>query len=106
MRAGALKQRAEILRPVTDVGPYGDERQTWRRVRVVRAERAKISAFRTDEAGEHFPDFRTEFNIRDAHPVEANWRLRQLGGELYTVLAVVPNPDRGFNRVICEKVNE
>lgn len=79
---------------------------TYELQRTVRAQRVKQSGNRSEEVGEHFPDYRAEYNIRDAHQVEENWRVQQLGGYLYTVVAIIPNLDRGMKTLICERVNE
>ena len=106
MRAGALKYRLQLLEPdrVTDI--YGAEIIRYVETVVAHAERVSAQDFRSDENGEHFADSRVQFNIRDAHRIEPNWRCKQLGGELYTVPAITPNPDRGFKTLICERVNE
>ncbi len=74
--------------------------------RTVWAERVNATGRRSEEVGEHFPDYSTQFNIRDVHPVAENWRVRQLGGYLFTVTAIIPNLDRGYKTLICERVNE
>ena len=74
--------------------------------RTVWAERVNATGRRSEEVGEHFPDYSTQFNIRDVHPVAENWRVRQLGGYLFAVTAIIPNLDRGYKTLICERVNE
>lgn len=59
-----------------------------------------------DEVGEAFADYRTEWNVRDAHHIEEGWRVEHMGGHLYTVVSVIPNIDRGFNTLVCERINE
>ena len=56
--------------------------------------------------GELSPDYSVEWNIRDAHEVHENWRVEQLGGNLYTVTYIIPNYDRGYLTLVCDKVNE
>ncbi len=106
MRAGPLTYRLELLRPERSVDSFGAERTVYTPVRTVRAERVRMSPSARLEAGESFADYRVEFNIRMAHPVAENWRVRQLGGHLYTVTNIVPNHGRGFKTLICERVNE
>lgn len=106
MRAGALKYKLTLLQPVAATNAYGEEAVTYEATRTVWAERVKQSGGRSEEVGEHFPDYRAEFNIRDAHPIEENWRMQQLGGCLYTVTKVIPNVDRGMKTLVCERVNE
>ncbi len=106
MRAGEMKYRLLLLKPVAVTNDYGEEATTYQTARTVWAQRVKQSGSRSDEVGEHFPDYRAEFNIRDAHPIEENWRVQQLGGYLYTVTAIIPNIDRGMNTLVCERVNE
>jgi len=106
MRAGGLRYRLEVLRPTITVSEFGEEQTTWEVCRTVRAERVKLNGGRSLEVGETFPDYTAEFNVRYAHPVEENWRVRQLGGDLFTVSNVVPNLERGFKTLQCERVNE
>ncbi len=101
-----MKYRLQLLRPVADTNEYGEEETEYETVRTVWAQRVKQTGNRSDEVGEHFPDYRAEFNIRDAHPISENWRVQQLGGCLYTVTAIIPNIDRGMNTLVCERVNE
>lgn len=106
MRAGEMKYRLKLLRPVAVTNDYGEEATSYEASRTVWAQRVRQSGSRSDEVGEHFADYRAEFNVRDAHPVKENWRVEQLGGCLYTVVAIVPNIDRGMNTLVCERVNE
>lgn len=101
-----MKYKLRLLEPVAEVGRFGDETMTYRPVRVVNAERVKFSGSRSEEVGEHFPDYRAEFNIRDAHPVREQWRVEQLGGYLYSVTNIIPNLDRGMITLVCDRVNE
>lgn len=106
MIAGRMKYKLKLLQPVTTINDYGEETPTWEETRTVHAERVKHTGNRSEEVGEHFPDYRAEFNIRDIHPVQENWRVQQLGGNLYTVTNIIPNLDRGFKTLICDRVNE
>lgn len=106
MRAGALKYRLSILEPTRTIDRMGAETVTYTKTRTVWAERVRATGSRSEEASEHFPDYRVEFNIRDAHPVQENWRVQQPGGYLYTVTNIVPNLDKGYKTLICERVNE
>ncbi|WP_025839155.1 head-tail adaptor protein [Porphyromonas cangingivalis] len=101
-----MKHRLELLKPERATDRMGAEDVTYVRQRTVHAERVKMQGRRSNEVGEHFPDYSIEYNIRDAHPVEENWRVRQLGGHLYNIVAIIPNIDRGFNTLVCERVNE
>ncbi len=105
MQAGRMKYKLELLQPSVKADGFGEETPVFTSFRTVNAERVKVSGSRSDEAGEHFPDYRAEFNIRDVHPVRENWRVRQLGGHLYTVTNIIPNLDRGMQTLVCERVN-
>ncbi len=105
MQAGKMKYRLQLLEPVNDTNNFGEETRHYKAIRTIYAERVKTSGHRSEEAGEHFPDYRAEFNIRDAHPVKENWRVKQLGGYEYTVTNIIPNIDRGMKTLICERVN-
>lgn len=106
MRAGAMKYRLSVLEPVRITTGSGAERIDYQERNIIHAERVSASGSRSDEVGEHFADYRAQFNIRDIHHIHENWRVRQLGGEIYSVVAIVPNIDRGFKTLICERVNE
>jgi head-tail adaptor len=106
MRAGALKYRVVLLEPQRTTDRMGSEKVTYVETRTVHAERVKATGNRSEEVGEHFPAYSTEFNIRDVHTVAENWRIRQLGGYLYTVVAIIPNLDRGYKTLVCDRVNE
>lgn len=104
MQAGRMKCRLTLLEPVNVEGRTA-KRVVYKETRTVHAERVKARGRRSEEAGEHFPDYSVEFNIRDAHPVDNNWRVRQLGGYEYTVTNIIPNQDRGMNTLVCERLN-
>lgn len=106
MIAGRMKYRLMLLEPVRDTNEYGEETTAYVETRTVNAERVRQSGNRSEEVGEHFLDYRAEFNIRDAHPIQENWRVQQLGGNLYTVTSIIPNIDRGYKTLICVRVNE
>lgn len=106
MRAGALKYRITLLEPERTTDRMGAETVTYSETRTVWAERVRITGNRSEEASEHFPDYAAEFNIRDAHPVQENWRVQQLGGYLYTVTNIIPNLDKGYKTLLCDRVNE
>lgn len=106
MRAGALKYRLNLLEPKRVTDRMGAETVTYTMTRTVWAERVRATGNMSEEVGEHFPSYTVEFNIRDAHPVQENWRVQQLGGYLYTVTNIVPNLDKGYKTLLCERVNE
>ncbi len=106
MRAGALKYKLAILEPSYSEDRMGANKVSYTDRGVIWAERVTASGRRSEEVGEHFPDYSVQFNVRDAHPIAENWRVRQLGGYLYTVTAIVPNLDRGYKTLLCERVNE
>lgn len=101
-----MKHRIRLLQPVRSTNTFGEEKTAYAETVTVHAERVKASGRRNEEAGEHFPDYSVEFNIRDAHAVEENWRVQQLGGYLYTVTAIIPNVDKGYKTLVCARVNE
>ena len=105
MQAGKMRHRLEMLRPEGVTDPFGAKSIAYTPAGVIHAERVKIRGMASAEAGEMFADYRTEWNVRDAHPVAEHWRVRQLGGDLYTVTNVIPNRERGMKTLICERVN-
>ena len=106
MIAGRMKYKLTLLEPTTETNSFGEETPTFAETVTIHAERVKHSGNRSEEVGEHFPDYRVSYNVRSAHPVKENWRVQQLGGYLYTVVAIEPNIDRGYKTLICERVNE
>ena len=107
MQAGRMKFKLELLEPVLAGDKFGAKKKSeYRLKRTVWAERVKIRGSRREEVGELFADYRAEFNIRDVHPVKENWRVKQLGGNTYTVTNIIYNLDRGMKTLVCERVNE
>lgn len=106
MKAGRMKYRVTLLEPKKEINGFGEEKLEYVEVATVHAERVKMNGSRSEEVAEHFSDYSIDFNIRDAHKVGENWRLKQLGGYLYNITTVIPNIDRGFLTLKCERVNE
>ena len=106
MQAGRMKYKLTLLQPQTVENAFGEKETTYVEAGTIHAERVRATGHRSEEVGEHFPDYNVELNIRDAHQVEENWRVRQLGGYLYTVTNIVPNIDRGYKTLVCVRVNE
>lgn len=100
-----MKYRVELLAPKAGGNGFGEEEQQFAVSSTVWAERVKLTGFRSEEVGEHFADYRAEFNIRSAHTVAPGWRLRQLGGLEYNITNVIPNIDRGMLTLVCERLN-
>ena len=106
MRAGGLRYKLRLLRPTATTNDYGAEKTTYEPTAVVWAERVKFDGSQSNEVGEHFSDYRARFNIRAAHEVGELWRVEQLGGNLYTVTNIIPNTERGYKTLVCERINE
>lgn len=106
MRAGPMRYKLQLLEPVRVEGALGSKKVSYEVRQTVSAERVRLSGQRSDQVGEHFPDYSARFNIRDFYRVDENWRVRQLGGHLYNVVAIEPNRERGFLTLICDRVNE
>ncbi len=100
-----MKYRLRTFEPIGSTGKFGEDSVDYVERATIHAERVKFSGNRSEEVGEHFPDYRAEFNIRDAHPVKEHWRVEQLGGYVYVVTNVIPNIDRGMNTLVCERLN-
>lgn len=95
-----------LFEPIVLKDSFGAEKTVWNRCGCARVERVLYRGSRSEENAEHFPEVRTEWNIRSYHRIGENWRVRHHGGYLYTVVAIVPNKKRGFNKLVCERVNE
>lgn len=106
MIAGKMREKIELLRPVTVRDRFGSNSTTYEATVTARAERRKLTGQMREELGEHFPAYSAEFNIRIYHEVDEHWRIRVTGGHLFEVTNVIPNRDRGFQTLICSRVNE
>lgn len=106
MRAGAMRYRLKVFKPVKGISGFGSEKSEYECFGVINAERVKLTGQQSMEVGEEFADYRADFNIRDAHKVKSGWRVLQLGGNLYEVANVIPNIDRGMLTLQCVRVNE
>lgn len=106
MIAGRMLYKLAVYKPVVETNAYGEETETYEKVSVIHAERVKSSGKRSEEVGEHFPDYSVEFNIRYAHVIGENWQVEQLGEHRYTVTNVIPNLGKGYKTLVCERLNE
>lgn len=106
MRSGEMDERLTVLKPVTETNAFGEPHTTWVEQKTIHAQRASFSGRRSLEVGESFADYTVQFNIRWAHHVEENWRVKHVGGYLYSVTHIDPNRDRGMRTLHCERVNE
>lgn len=95
-----------LLKPDRVTDRMGAETTTYAKTRTVHAEYVEARGNRSEEVGEHFPDYTVKFNIRIAHPVQENWRAQHLGGYLYTVVAIIRNRNKDYKTLLCERVNE
>ena len=105
MIAGRMTERVVLLEPTVTRDKFGSEVTTYDDFRTVHAEVQWKSGGTNLQVSELFPDGHIEVIIRDAHPVEAKWRIR-CNGELYHVGAVALNRVKGLKRLICDKVND
>ena len=106
MRAGPMKYKLTLMQPTVTVDTMGARVTTYTATNTVWAERDSFTGKRSEETSEHFADYSALFLVRDAHEVDENWRVQQLGGNLYTVTNVTPNIDKGYLELKCERVNE
>lgn len=97
--------RLTLLRPVRVTDRMGAERTTYEEAGFAHAERQSFTGRRSEEAGEHFPDYTARFNVRAEHAVTEFWRVKDLDGTLYTVVAVALNRWAHFKTLFCERVN-
>lgn len=95
-----------LLQPVRETNAYGEETVTWQETVTADAERVRLTGGRSEEVSEHFPDYRADWNIHEAHTVHENWRVRDEEGFLYTVTNIIPNLRRGYKTLVCMRVNE
>lgn len=107
MRAGGLTDKLEVLEPLAEVNGFGEERMAYGARGEIRAERVQMGGRRSEEAGEHFPDYSVKYNVRYGHEVKENWRVKDMRyGYLYAVTNVIPNMRKGMKTLVCERVNE
>jgi len=107
MIAGRLRDKVTVYRPVEEVNGYGEAMQTWVAVATVHAERSKRVDARSEQVGEHFAEARVTWLIRGVHAVKANWRIVDARtGEKFTIMAVTPHRERGYNELSCTLYND
>ena len=105
MIAGRMTERVVLIQPSATTNGFGSDVVSYTDVKTVHAEVQWKSGGTYQQASELFPDGHIEVIIRDAHQVEAKWRIRY-NGEVYNVAAVAPNRVKGLKRLICDKVND
>ncbi len=106
MKAGRMKYRLKVERPEIVIDEFKAETTRWIPGKTIWAERVRNVGRRREEAGELFPDHSVEYNVRIQHDVQENWRVEEIGGHRYVVVATVPNADRGMLTLVCERLNE
>lgn len=106
MRAGELTERIIIERPEHVVSGSGAKTLRWVASEPWYAQKVSGRGFRREEVGEHFADHTATFLVRSSVEVGENWRLRHIGGYLYTVTAIEPSRRLGMLTLTCERVNE
>jgi len=105
MYAERLRIFLKLYQPQSTADKYGSRVKGFSLYATIRAERAKTGGVVGEEAGEMFAAYTAEYNVRDAHPVKAGWRLED-DGELYDITAVHPNATRGMLTLTCTRVNQ
>ena len=106
MMAGRMKYRITLQEPHFRDSVLGTGTTAAYETRaVVWAERVKLTGRPAAEGGEILADYAAEFNIRSAHTVRPRWRVLD-GDDIFTVTNVIPNRDRGFQTLICERYND
>lgn len=108
MNAGKLDQRIEIRQKVvTKSAENGSVASVdYVTTAVVFASLAKSGIVRTEEAGELFDDFHSEFWIRYMVKAEKDWHVIHLDtGIEYAIIGVMPIR-RDMKKLICERVNK
>lgn len=108
MRIGTGRRQIRITlrRPLTTTGRSGATKVTWEDSCTVWAERVRLTGSSIIEAAEQFPDYRADFNVRDAHEVAEKWQVQEEGGNLYIVENIIPNAIKGYNTLQCVRYNE
>jgi head-tail adaptor len=105
MIAGRMRNMLKVFKPDTTTDQYGSTVVSYAEVGTIHAERSKADGNTVAEAAEAFAAYTATYNVRDCHGIKAGWRVEELGGELYNVLAVVGNPGKGMATLKCERVN-
>ena len=70
MIAGRMRHKLVLLEPQRVVDRMGAEDTVYTETRTVHAERVKFSGRRSEEVGEHFPEYRAEFNAAGGPELE------------------------------------
>ena len=105
MKAGRMKSVIEALERVESENELGERTSQWVSRGKWRAERVSLIGSRSEEAGEHFADYRARYNIRDGHKPCAGWRVVGEDGLLYDVVTIIPNRPLGMLTLECQRVN-
>ena len=106
MRAGRIRTRITLRRPVKETGKSGATKLDWEPTATIWAERVSMSGTSGIEAAEQFSDYRTDFNVRAAHEVAEKWQVQEDGGYLYIVANIIPNIPKGMKTLQCVRYNE
>lgn len=103
-----MNERVTLKKPVITEDKFGSPRTEYVDVKTVHAEIQWKGGSTGLEAGELFMNERIDVLIRIQHKIEEGWRVQQIGmnRNLFHISAIEPNREKGFNRLVCERVNE
>lgn len=95
-----------VLEPVKETNDYGEERTEYVGRVCLAAERVRLTGNRKEEVGEHFADYSAEWNVNAGYEIGEHWRVEAEDGHTYEVTNIISNKRRGYNTIVCQRVNE
>ena len=101
-----MRYRITLRRPSVITGKTGATKVTWADVVTIPCERVRMTGSSVIEASEQFPDYRVDFNIREAFEVAEKWQVQEEGGSLYIVANIIPTVQKGYKTLQCVRYNE
>ena len=106
MIAGRMKHKLIVYERSEETLSNGSEKVTYVKGNTIHAERLSLNGRLSMEVAELFSDYDATYNVRTAHDIEEGWRVLEVGGNLYTVCNIYPNIKKGYNTLLCQRVNE
>jgi head-tail adaptor len=106
MKAGRLRTKLDVFELVNGSDRFGSAQSSYREVGTIHAERVQLDGRRSEEVGEHFPDYTATFRVRIAHKLKENWRVKDYdSGYTFTIESIILNKQRGFQTLRCARLN-
>lgn len=105
MKAGLLKEKISIYKPIVTKSDHGAQKLTYDLHYTTRSHVIHNSGSRDNESGEIFYSNSKTFIVRHYVPVNEHMQV-EYNGKRYKIISIVPNKWYGNLEIYAEAINE